>query len=57
MTTPTIAFMEILRKVGIDQDEDFLRESVRLMSQQLMGLEVQGQTGAAKHERTPERNT
>jgi len=57
MTTPTIAFMEILRQLGIDQDEDFLRESVRLMSQQLMELEVQAQTGAAKHEHTPERHT
>ena len=33
MTTPTIAFQEYLRKLGLDQDKDFLQESVRIMSQ------------------------
>ncbi len=57
MTTPTIALTEYLHKLGLEQDKDFLQESVRLMSQMLMELEVQTQTGAAKHERTPERKT
>jgi transposase-like protein len=57
MTTATIALTEYLRKLGMDQDQDFLQESVRLMSQMLMELEVQAQTGAAKHERSPERLT
>lgn len=57
MTTATIAFQEYLRKLGLDQDKDFLQESVRVMSQMVMELEVQAQTGAAKHERTVERKT
>ena len=57
MTTPTIALTEYLHKLGLDQDKDFLQESVRMMSQMLMELEVQAQTGAGKHERTPERKT
>jgi len=57
MTNVTIALQEYLRKLGVDQDKDFLQESVRIMSQMLMELEVQKQTGAAKHERTPERKT
>jgi hypothetical protein len=36
MTDPTIALTEYLRKLGVAQDQDFLRESVRLMSQMLM---------------------
>ena len=57
MTNVTIALQEYLRKLGMDQDKDFLQESVRIMSQMLMELEVQKQTGAVKHERTPERKT
>lgn len=57
MTNATIALQEYLRKLGMDQDKDFLQESVRIMSQMLMELEVQKQTGAEKHERTPERKT
>ena len=57
MTTPTIALAEYLHKLGVDQDKDFLQESVRIMSQMLMELEVEQQTGAARHERTPERKT
>ncbi len=57
MTSATIALTEYLHKLGLDQDQDFLQESVRVMSQMLMELEVQQQTGAAKHERTPERLT
>jgi putative transposase len=57
MTTPTIALTEYLHKLGVDEDKDFLQESVRVMSQMLMELEVQQQTGAEKHERTPERKT
>jgi len=55
MTEATIALLEYLRKIGLDQDRDFLRESVRLMSQLLMELEVAEKLGAAKHERTPQR--
>jgi putative transposase len=57
MTNPTIALTEYLHNLGLDDDKDFLQESVRVMSQLLMELEVQQQTGAEKHERTPERKT
>ncbi len=55
MTNPTIALVEYLRKMGMDQDKDFLAESVRVMSQMLMELEAQKLTGAERHERTPDR--
>ncbi len=55
MAKATIAFLEYLCKMGMDQDKDFLQKSVRLMSQMLMEMEVREQTGAAKHERTSER--
>lgn len=57
MTTPTIALTEYLHKLGLDGNKDFLQESVRIMSQMLMELEVEQQTGAARHERSPERKT
>jgi putative transposase len=57
MTNPTIALIEYLRKLGVEQDKDFLQESVRLMSQMLMEMEVEQQAGATRHERTPERKT
>lgn len=57
MTTATIALQEYLHKIGMDQDKDFLQESVRVMSQMVMELEAQQQAGANLHERTPNRNT
>ena len=50
-----IAFEELLRKVQMDRDADFLQEGVRAMSQALMELEVTQQIGAARYERTGER--
>jgi len=55
MTNPTIALLENLRKMGIDKDKDYLKESVRIMSQMVMELEAQEEAGADRHERTPER--
>ena len=55
MTKPTIALLEYLHKMGMDQDKDFLKESVRVMSQMVMELETQQITGADLHERTPDR--
>lgn len=55
MTNPTIALLEYLRKIGMEEDKDFLAESVRVLSQMLMELEVEKLTSAEKHERTPER--
>jgi putative transposase len=50
-----IGLSELLRKAMIDQDADFLKEGVRVLSQALMEMEVQEHVGAARHERSPER--
>lgn len=57
MTTATIALHEYLRNNGMEQDKDFLQESVRVMSQMLMEIEAQERAGANLHERSTERKT
>jgi putative transposase len=47
-----IGLQELLRKAMIDQDADFLKEGVRVLSQALMEMEVEQHVGAARHERT-----
>jgi hypothetical protein len=44
MTEPTIALQEYLRKMGISEDKDFLKESIQVMSEMLMELEIQEKT-------------
>lgn len=56
MTDPTIALKEYLNKIGMNKDADFLRQSVELLSQLLMEVEVEQQVGAKKHERTGKRS-
>jgi Transposase, Mutator family len=46
-----IGLSELLRKAMIEQDADFLKEGVRVLSQALMEMEVQEHVGAARHER------
>ena len=55
MTEPTIALKQYLINIGLEEDADFLRQGIQLLSQMLMELEVEQQVGASKHERTPER--
>jgi transposase-like protein len=50
-----IGLSELLRKAMIEQDADFLKEGVRVLSQALMELEVQEHVGAGRHERSPSR--
>jgi putative transposase len=50
-----IGLSELLRKAMIEQDADFLKEGVRVLSQALMEMEVQEHLGAARHERSPSR--
>jgi putative transposase len=50
----SMALAELLRKHGVG-DGDFLRESVRLLSERLMELEVEAQLGAGRYERSVER--
>ena len=56
MTNPSVALKEYLINIGLDEDVDFLRESVQLLSQMLIELEAEEQIGADKHERTPQLN-
>ncbi len=51
----SIAFQDIVRKAQLEQDCDFLREGVRILSQALMELEVSQHLGAHRHQRTSER--
>jgi len=50
-----MTLLETLRKAGVDQDVDFLREGVRVLAEAVMDAEVTQHLGAAPHERTPER--
>ncbi len=51
----SIDLLELRRKVGVEQDTDFLREGVRVLTQAFMEAEVSAHLGAERHERTPER--
>ena len=46
MTEISMALLELLRKHGLDNDVDFLREGIRLLSQQIMELQGSEQVGA-----------
>jgi len=50
-----IGLSELLRKATIEQDVDFLKEGVRVLSQALMEMEVQEHVGAGRYERSAER--
>jgi len=56
MTDPTIALKQYLINIGLQDDANFLREGVELLSRMFMELEVEQQIGAGKHEYSPERN-
>ena len=57
MTEISMALFELLRKHGLDNDVDFLREGIRLLSQRVMELEVSEQVGAGPYERSDNRQT
>lgn len=50
-----VALMDLIRKAEVDDNTDFLREGVRVLSQALMELEVSGRLGAERYERTEDR--
>ena len=54
--TPRMALMELLRKAAADPDVDFLREALRVLTQELMEAEVEAQVGAGRYERSEERS-
>jgi len=47
-----MALLELLRKHGLDNDLDFLREGIRLLSQRPMELKVSEQVGTGRCERS-----
>ena len=51
------SLVQTLRKHGLDEDVDFLREGVRLLSERIMELEVSEQVGAGRYERRDSRQT
>jgi putative transposase len=53
--TTRMALVDLFRKAGIEPDLDFLREAVRLVSQELMEAEVEEHLNAERYERTGER--
>jgi putative transposase len=55
MTKTTMPLHEYLRH--IDVDADFLREAIEVVTRLVMELEVEGEVGAAKYERTTARTT
>ena len=57
MTDISMALLEYLRKHGLDQDSNFLKEGIRLLSEMVMDLEVSEQIRASKYERNPDRRT
>lgn len=53
--TTRMALVDLFRKAGIEPDLDFLREAVRVVSQELMEAEVEAHLNAERYERSPER--
>ena len=47
--------MELLRKAAADPEVDFLREALRVLTQELMEAEVEAHLGAERYKRTAER--
>lgn len=57
MANDSISLLELLRKVGMDKDTDFLREGVRTLSQAIIELEAAEKIGAGAYERSAGRLT
>lgn len=56
MAEENVALIEYLRNMGLSGDAEFLRESIKVMTQALMELEVEELAGAAKYQRSEERS-
>jgi transposase-like protein len=57
MTDATTALSEYLRKIGLSLDDDFVRQAVQYLMQQLIELEAEQHIGAGRYQRTPTRQT
>jgi len=56
MTENSINLLEYLHKLALAEDADFLRESLKVVTQLLMEAEVAQAIGAQKHERSTDRS-
>ena len=56
MTEHSINLLEYLHKLALEPDTDFLRESLKVVTQLLMEAEVTQAIGAQKYERSEARN-
>lgn len=52
---PRMALIDLLRKAAADPDVDFLREALRVLTQEVMEAEVEAHLGADRSERSAER--
>lgn len=57
MATSRMSLVEVFHKLGVSNDVDFLRESVRVLAQCVMDLEATMRAGAERYERTEGRQT
>lgn len=57
MTDPTMALMEYLSKFGLQIEDDFVREGIRILIQSVIEVEVTQRIGAERYERSSERVT
>ena len=55
MTKKTIDVIGYLHKLALEPDSDFVRESLKVITQLMMEADVTEQIGARKHERAAER--
>ena len=53
----TMTVLKHLRKLGVEEDADFLREALQVLMQALIELEVSEQIGAGRYERNAARAT
>lgn len=57
MTEVSMTLLELLRKHGLDEDVDFLREGICLLNRWVMDLEVSEQIELGRYERCDSRQT
>ena len=55
MAKDRVVLLERFRKAGVDGDVDFLKEGLRMLAEAFMELEVKHKTGAARYERSGDR--
>jgi transposase-like protein len=50
-----MSLVQLLHKVGVEKDPNFVREAIKLLAEAVMELEVSIKTGAERYERSTER--